>query len=107
MERADLHQGLELRLEVLANRIGTLKEKMARAQGPQKIENLGDIDRLERRYKELQGQLDELNREGPSFRHEVKNELEKLSADLSGAVDDFLMWTDSGYQPERRPASRS
>ncbi len=107
MEQAGLHQGLELRLRVLADRIGTLKEKMDRAEGLQKIENLGDVDRLERRYKELKGQLDELNREGSGFRQEVKNELEKLSYDLSGAVEDFFMWTDSGYQPDRRPASRS
>ena len=102
-----MHQGLELRLEVLANRIGTLKEKMARAEGLQKIEALGDVDRLERRYKDLKGQLDELNREGPGFRHETKNELEKLSYDLSGAVEDFIMWTDSGYHPDKRPMSRS
>ncbi|MGO9547529.1 MAG: hypothetical protein ACLPPF_22395 [Rhodomicrobium sp.] len=100
MEQAGLHQGLELRLEVLKDRMRTLAEKMSRAEGVQKIDNLGDLDRLERRY-------DELNREGPGFRHELKNELEKLSADLSGTLDDFIMWTDSGYRPDKRPAPSS
>ena len=39
MEQTGLHQGLEPRLRVLADRIGTLKEKMDRAEGLQKIEN--------------------------------------------------------------------
>ncbi len=103
MEQAGLHQGLELRLEVLKDRMRTLAEKMSRAEGVQKIDNLGDLDRLERRYDELKSRLDALNREGPGFRHELKNELEKLSADLSGTLDDFIMWTDSGYRPDKRP----
>jgi hypothetical protein len=75
---------------------------MAGAEGIEKIEDLGEIDRLERRRQELKTQLDELNREGPGFRHEMKNELEKLSADLSGAGEAFIMWTDSGYRPDKR-----
>jgi hypothetical protein len=102
MEEPGLHRGLELRLKALAARIRTLKEKMERAEALQRIEDLGEIDQLERRYKLLQGRLDELNREGKGFRHGVKNELEKLSYDLSGAVEDFIIRIDSGYGSERR-----
>ncbi len=43
MGQAHPHRGLELRLEVLRNRIRTLKGKMDRAEGVQKIEALGVI----------------------------------------------------------------
>ena len=106
MEQTGPHQGLELRLKVLGDRIRTLKDKMSRAEGLQKIEAAGAINRLEERYKELKDRLDELNREGPGFRHGMKNELEKLSFDLSGALEDFITWADSGYHPDKRPASK-
>ena len=85
MKRKSPHRGLELRLEVLRHRIRTLTEKMSRTEGIQKIENLAGIGWLERRYGELEQRLDELNREGPGFRHEIKNEFVKLSSDLSGS----------------------
>ncbi len=50
--------------------------------------------------------MDELNREGPGFRHGMKNQLEKLAFDLSGALEDFITWADSGYQPDKRPAPK-
>jgi hypothetical protein len=78
MEQAGLHRGLALRLEVLANRIRTLKDKMSGAEGLRKIEGLAGIERLER-----------------------------LSADPFGALDDFIMRTDSRYSPEKHPAQVS
>ena len=104
MGQAHPHRGLELRLEVLGTRIRTLKDKMSHAEGLQKIEALGVLERLESRYKELEDSLGELNREGPGFRHGMKNELEKLAFDLSGALEDFITWADSGYHPDKRPA---
>jgi hypothetical protein len=104
MGRAGLHQGLELRLEVLGDRIRTLKDKTSHAEGLQKIEALGLIERLESRYKELEDRLGELNREGAGFRHGMKNELEKLAFDLSGALENFITWADSGYHPDKRPS---
>ena len=61
MGQAGLHQGLELRLKVLGDRICSLKDRMSRAEGLQKIEALGLISRLEGRYNELKDRLDELN----------------------------------------------
>ncbi len=107
MKRKSPHRGLELRLEVLRHRIRTLTEKMSRAEGIQKIENLAGIGWLERRYGELERRLDELNREGPGFRHEIKNEFVKLSSDLSSSLGDFIMRTDSRYQPEKRAEQAS
>ena len=71
----------------------------------QKIEALGVIARLEGRYKELKNHLDELNREGPGFRHGMKNQLEKLSFDLSGALEDFITWADSRLSPGQAPGA--
>ncbi|MGO9172061.1 MAG: hypothetical protein ACLP7P_08865 [Rhodomicrobium sp.] len=97
MGQASLHEGLELRLETLAARIRMLREKMERTEGLKKIEEFGELDQLERRQKELEGRMQELDREGPSFRRDMKNELEKLSYDLSAAVEDFNMRIDSGF----------
>ena len=104
MEQASLDQGLEMRLEHLASRIESLKAQIATAEGFEKIDEIGRLDQLEHRYKDLENRMRELNREGPGFRHEMKNELEKLSYDLSGAIDEFIMWVDFGYHPDKRPS---
>ena len=104
MEQASLDQGLEMRLEHLASRIESLKAQIAKAEGFEKIDEIGRLDQLEHRYKDLEDRMRQLNREGPGFRHEMKNELEKLSYDLSGAIDEFIMWVDSGCHPDKRPS---
>src|SRR5271165_5293082 len=96
MEQASLDQGLSMRLEHLASRIESLKAQIAKAEGFEKIDEIGRLDQLEHRYKDLENRMRELNREGPGFRHEMKNELEKLSYDLSGAIDEFIMWVVCG-----------
>ena len=78
MEQASLDQGLEMRLEHLASRIESLKAQIAKAEGSEKIDEIGRLDQLEHRYKDLEDRMRQLNREGPGFRHEMKNELEKL-----------------------------
>lgn len=98
MEEQGLHRGLELRLEALAERIATLRWKMLQAKGAEKIADASEIDELERRYEILAGRLRALNREGPGFRQDAKAELEKVADDLSGTVEDFVMWVDSGYR---------
>ena len=45
------------------------------AEGFEKMDEIGRLDQLEHRYKDLENRMQELNREGPGFRHEMKNEL--------------------------------
>jgi predicted RNase H-like nuclease (RuvC/YqgF family) len=104
MGHSGSHRGLELRLETLAARLRMLREKVDRAEGLAKIEGHREIAQLERRQKDLEQRLSALKREAPGFKHEMKNELEKLAFDLSGAVEDFILWTDSGFQPGKWPA---
>ncbi len=104
MRHSGSHRGLELRLDTLAARLHMLREKVDRAEGLAKIEGRREIAQLERRQKDLEQRLSALKREAPGFRHEMKNELEKLAFDLSGAVEDFILWTDSGFQPGKWPA---
>ena len=99
MQERGLHKGLQLRLETLAARIRTLKQNMGRMESVKKIEELGKIEQLEARKKDLEHLLQELDREAPSFRHEMKYEFAKLSYDLSGAFEDFIMSIDSRYRP--------
>ncbi len=111
MKRQSLHRGMELRLEVLRYRIQMLADKTSRAEGIQRIEYLGDIARLERRYGRLKSGLDELNRVPPGFWHGMKNEFEKLSSDLLSTFGDFIMRIDAGYSrssetPTASPATQ-
>jgi hypothetical protein len=103
MGQANPHHGLELRLKLLENRIRTFKERTAQAEGLQKIEALGTISRLEGRHKQLKDRLDVLSQEGPGFRHSIRNQLEKLAYDLSGALESFISRADSRYRPDERP----
>jgi hypothetical protein len=99
MHGKGLHKGLELRLGTLAARIRTLKANAARMEGLRKVEETRKVDLLERRKNELEHLLEELDREAPGVRHEIKYELAKLSYDLSGAFEDFIMSVDSRYKP--------
>ena len=99
MQERSLHRELELRLDTLVARIRTLKQNMGRMESLKQIEELGKIEQLERRKKDLERLLQELDREAPGFRHEMKHEFAKLSYDLSGAFEDFIMSIDSRYRP--------
>lgn len=101
MNQQGLHRGLELRLEALASRIAALRQKTNTVAGTEKIEMLGEIDELQRRYEQMVERLRALDREGAGFRQDTKAELEKIADDLSGSVDDFITWVDSGSQGSR------
>lgn len=101
MAQHGLHWGLELRLEALANRIAALRDKMANAEGAEKIEEMGEVQELEARHRALTERLQALDREGPGFRQNAKAELEKIADDLSGTVEDFITWVDSSFQGRR------
>jgi len=76
---------------------------MSQAKGLEKIEEFAEIEDLEGRYKLLADRLQALNGEGPGFRPDMKAELEKVADDLTGTVNDFVSWVDSGYRPDWRP----
>jgi hypothetical protein len=89
MEETGLHPGLEIRLTALATRIAELRRKMTGAKGPEKIEELGKIEELERRHKVLADRLQKLNDEGPGFRQDTKADIEKVADDLTGRCRGF------------------
>lgn len=103
MTENGLHPGLEARLTALGERIASARIKMAQASGAAKIEAFGEVQDLENRHKLLSDRLDALNREGPGFRQNVKAEWEKLADDLTGSIENFTIWVDSGFTAERRP----
>jgi hypothetical protein len=96
MAENDANRGLELQLESLAARIAALRQKMSAAGGVERIEDRGEIEDLRHRYDEIVARLRALQDERPGFRQEAKAELEKVAADLSGNVEDFVSWVDSG-----------
>ena len=96
-----LHRDLEFRLAALAARIASLRKSMKAARGAGKMENFGELAEFERRYQALASRLQQLNREGPGFRPDVKAEVERLTDDLTNIVDNFVNRTDAAFQPER------
>ena len=103
MEATGLHPVLEMRLAALATRIAELRLMMSQAKGLEKIEEFGEIEELEQRYKVLEERLRKLNLEGPGFRQDMKAEIEKVADDLTGTIQDFVTWVDSGSRPDQRP----
>jgi predicted nucleic acid-binding Zn-ribbon protein len=98
MEQTDLRPRLELRLTVLATRIAQLRHKMTQAAGPERIEELGEIDQLQERSKKLEKQLLDLEHHGAGAMPGVKAEIETMADDLAGTVDDFMMRIDAKFQ---------
>lgn len=103
MEQTGLHPGLEVRLTALAARISILRQKASQMDTPDQFEKYTDIDELENRYKRLEAELGQLNREGTGFRQDVKAGIEAVADDLKGWMEDHIMWIDSGYHPNQRP----
>jgi predicted nucleic acid-binding Zn-ribbon protein len=106
MRQKRRHLVLEARLQTLAARIETLKRQLARAKGVERVEELGEIEELESRRKKLTDRLRELDREGPGLRQDLQAELEAMADDLSAAVEDFMIWADSGEASRREPRKR-
>lgn len=100
------HLVLEARLQTLASRIEEMRRKLSQAKGVEGVEEAGAIEELESRHKKLRGRVETLNREGPSVGADVKAELEAMADDLSSAVEDFMIWADSGYAGHRKPQKR-
>jgi len=107
MEDAGLHSGLEIRLTALATRIADLRRRMGEGSEQGRIDAFGEIQELEQRHRKLEADFAQLDREGPGFRQDVKAGIEAVATDMSGWVEDHVMWIDSGYQPDRRPKPRA
>lgn len=83
-----------------------MRSKMARAKGLEKVDEVGDIKVLERRYKKLEDRLHELNREGPGFRQNLEAEIEKMADDLAANLEDFALQQVSSELSRDRPKRR-
>ena len=68
---------------------------MERARGLEKIEVLGEVDELQRRYSILERRLRMLNREGPGFLRNIRAALARTADDFTGTVGDFVIRLDS------------
>jgi hypothetical protein len=87
-------------LQHLGSLPGGLKARMETAQGFEKMNEISSLDQL--RYKDLEDRLRQLSHENPSIRHNMRNEFQKLSCDLSGAIDEFIIWDYSNYQRDEK-----
>jgi hypothetical protein len=94
MHETGRYPGLELRLRSLAERIGELKRKMARADALVRIEMMGEVLQLEERERQLELRLGKLNGEGNGVRQRLRAEAEKIADDLAASVQDFILRVD-------------
>ena len=94
MTEKNLHPGLEMRLAALAERIGNLRQGATQESGLDRINDLGEIEQLERRHKLLSDELQALNAEGPGHWQNVKAEIEKRIDDVAGTVEEFIIRLD-------------
>jgi len=94
MKEKSLHPGLEMRLAALAERIVNLRQGMTQESGLDRIEDLGEIEQLERRHKLLSDELQALNAEGPGHWQNVKAEMEKRIDDVTSTVEEFIIRLD-------------
>ncbi len=100
MEKTSRHAELEIRIASLEGRIAALKQKLSKAPPLKKIDDLGEVERLERHHTALKDLLRQLNGEGAGFRQELKAEIETMAEDLSTTVEDYVKWIDSNYHPD-------
>ena len=94
MAAATLHPGLELRIEMLAKRIVTLRKKAARKGDLERLDDLATIERLDRRYQLLVDQLHRLDAEGPGLWQDAKAEVAKLVDDICASIEESMMRLD-------------
>jgi hypothetical protein len=106
MNATSCHPALKQRLTDLERRIGELKVKIAAARGVQKIEDVGDIEDLEQRHKELAAQLDNLDREGRGWAQNVKAELDLMADDLTASIERCMTRADDGSLEAVRPGQK-
>jgi hypothetical protein len=102
MEQTGLQRTLERRLNVLAARIGDLRQKMSHTTGAERLAQLGEIDALEGRYRALD---DRIRLVGPKGTGAIAAETEVLADDLADLVDDSILRIDAGYRTEPPPKS--
>ena len=102
MSETRLHPGLEARLTALAMRIVSLRQKVSRSTGVERIEASSELKELERRYTVNGERLRSLNEEGRGFRQNAKAELEKISDTIVDMLEDFAASLDRSYRTPHR-----
>jgi len=107
MKETSLHPSLQMRLAALATRISELRQRASQVKGGERIEEFSEVEELERRYKTLDQQLRKLDQEGSGFRQDMKAEIEMVTDDLAGMVEDFFIWIDADFKADHRPKGLS
>src|SRR6476646_8084626 len=94
MTRPTFHPDLEVRIEQLARRILTLRNKAARKGDVERLADLSDIERLEHRPALLVEQLRRLDAEGVGHWQSAKAGLAKLVDDVYASIEDAMLRRD-------------
>jgi hypothetical protein len=94
MVTTTLYPGLELRIEVLAKRIVMLRNKAARKNDLERLDDLAMVERLDRRHQLLVDQLHRLTVGSSGRRRVAKAEMAKLIDDICASIEEAMMRLD-------------
>jgi len=94
MATATLHPGLEMRIDMLAKLIVTLRKKAARKGDLERLDDLATIERLDRRHQMLVDQLHRLDAEGSGRWQNAKAEIAKVIDDICASIEESMMRLD-------------
>lgn len=97
MTATALHPELRKKVQLLANRIAVIGQKLAEGSPEQQIQLRARLRELQQRHLHVEQQLQALDREGPGFRQDVKAKLILLADDLVGAVSDLALSVDEHF----------
>jgi len=98
MVMAGSHAGLEIRIELLRERIVQLRERLNRENDLERIDNCIEIKILEERYRAFRRRLEALDREGDGFRTAIKSSMAQIAYDLADSFGAFVRRLDSDYR---------
>lgn len=98
MLRTGLHPGLEMRADLLAERIVDLRRQVKQETGRKRIEDRMELEELERRRKALEERLSALNLEGDTILADLKSAMAQVSFDTACSFDGFFKRLDANYR---------
>lgn len=101
MNSTNLDSALETRVKTLGLRIATLKRTMHEDVDSARIQKLGELHELERRNKDLEGQLHQIGLKGSGIWDDANANLRLLADNIQGGIDSILLSIDAHYSADK------
>jgi len=97
MGQSALHPDLEMRLGAMQAKIVKLRRVIEALSVYDKIDEIGKLTVLEQRYHKLCERVQELNRKGPGFFHDMQAAILLIEDDLVANFEHFITRSDHSH----------